>query len=300
MATVVHKRAGVHFPSISAWWPTVVLPTAFAALFAGEPRWVWMWAFAFGIYAGLKWLSFVTFQDRCGANPWRSAAYLILWPGMDAAAFLDTRRRAVPPSGREWVSAAVKVGCGLALLILVVPAVAPHSLFAAGWIGISALCCALHFGLFDLLSLGWRQAGIEAVAIMHAPVRSVSLSEFWGRRWNLAFRDLAHAFVFRPLVGVWGVTSATIAVFVASGLIHDLVISGAAGAGFGWPTLYFLIQAAGLFIERSRLGKRIGLGSGWIGWTFCAIVTIGPVGLLFHRPFIERVAVPMFHVAGLI
>ena len=102
------------------------------------------------------------------------------------------------------------------------------------------------------------------------------------------------------MVGTWGVTAATMAVFVASGLIHDLVISGAARAGFGEPTLYFLIQAACLFIERSRLGRRIGLGHGWVGWTFCAIVTIGPVGLLFHRPFIERVAVPMLQAFGLI
>jgi anti-anti-sigma factor len=151
-----------------------------------------------------------------------------------------------------------------------------------------------------VLSLGWRQAGIKAVAIMNAPYRSVSVGEFWGRRWNLAFRDLAHVFVFRPLVGTWGVSVATMAVFLASGLIHDLVISGAAGARFGGPTLYFLIQAAGLFIERSRLGKRVGLGRGCVGWMFCAIVTLGPVGLLFHRPFIERVAVPMFRAFGLI
>jgi alginate O-acetyltransferase complex protein AlgI len=278
----------------------VVVPAAFAVLFAREPRWVWMWAFAFGIYAGLKWLSFIAFQDARCVDRWRSVAYLLLWPGMDADAFLDTRRKAVPPSGREWISAAVKVAFGLGVLIGVVPAVASSSLFAAGWIGISALCVALHFGLFDLLSLGWRQAGIKAVAIMNAPSRSVSLSEFWGRRWNLAFRDLSHAFVFRPIVGAWGVTAATIAVFVASGLIHDLVISGAAGAGFGGPTLYFLIQAVGLFIERSGFGKRVGLGRGWVGWTFCAIVTIGPAGLLFHRPFIERVAVPMFQAFGLI
>ncbi len=299
MATVLHKRTGLNFPRISAWWPAIVLPAAFAVLLAREPRWVWMWAVAFGLYAGFKWLSFVTLQGRSGANPWRVAGYLFLWPGMDAGAFLDPRRRAVPPSGREWGWAGAKVAIGLGLLIWAVPAVAGHSLFVAGWIGISALCCALHFGLFELLSLGWRQAGITAVAIMHAPSRSVSLSEFWGRRWNLAFRDLAHAFAFRPLVGTLGVTTATIAVFVASGLIHDLVISGAAGAGFGWPTLYFLIQATGLFIERSRLGKRIGLGRAWVGWLFCAIVTIGPIGLLFHRPFIERVAVPMFQVVGL-
>ena len=300
MATVVRKRAGVRISSISAWWPVIGLPAAFAVLFAREPRWVWMWALAFGIYAGLKWLSFIACENRRHADWARLGAYLFLWPGMDADAFLDSDRKGVPASGQEWITALVDVAFGLGLLIWIVPAIAPHSLFAAGWIGILAVCCVLHFGLLDLLSLAWRRAGIEAVAIMNSPSRSMSLREFWGRRWNLAFRDLAHEFIFRPMVGTWGVTAATMAVFVASGLIHDLVISGAARAGFGEPTLYFLIQAACLFIERSRLGRRIGLGHGWVGWTFCAIVTIGPVGLLFHRPFIERVAVPMFQAFGLI
>jgi hypothetical protein len=300
MTTVVRPRAHLRVPHTSAWWAVIAVPAALAVLCARGPRWVWMWAVALGVYAGLKWLSFVTCDEARGADRGRRAAYLLAWPGMDAAAFLDARRRAVPPAGREWAWAVAKVAFGPGLLIGLVPLVARHSLFAAGWMGISALCLALHFGLFELLSLGWRQAGIKAVAIMNAPYRSVSVGEFWGRRWNLAFRDLAHVFVFRPLVGTWGVSVATMAVFLASGLIHDLVISGAAGARFGGPTLYFLIQAAGLFVERSGVGKHLGLGRGWVGWMFCAIVVLGPVGLLFHRPFIERVAVPMFHAIGLI
>jgi hypothetical protein len=300
MTTAIRTRARIRFPSISAWSAVIAVPAALAFLCAHGPRWVWMWAVAFGVYAGLKWMSFVTCDEARAADRGRRAAYLLAWPGMDAGAFLDARQRAVPPTEREWTWAVAKVTFGLGLVIGIVPLVARYSLFAAGWIGISAVCLALHFGLFELLSLGWRQAGILAVAIMHAPYRSASVGEFWGRRWNLAFRDLAHVFVFRPLVGTWGVTAATVAVFLASGLIHDMVISGAAGAGFGGPMLYFLIQAAALFVERSGVGKRVGLGRGWIGWIFCAIVTLAPVGLLFHRPFIERVAVPMFHAIGLI
>ena len=56
------------------------------------------------------------------------------------------------------------------------------------------------------------------------------------------------------------------------------MISGGAGAGYGGPTVYFLIQAAGLFVERSRLGKHVGLGRGWIGRTFCGVVTLAPLG----------------------
>ena len=83
------------------------------------------------------------------------------------------------------------------------------------------------------------------------------------------------------------------AVFVVSGVIHDVVISTAARAGYGLPTLYFIIQGLALLFERSRIGRRIGLGKTVIGWVYCAGVILGPVGLLFHRPFIEHVVVPM-------
>jgi alginate O-acetyltransferase complex protein AlgI len=300
MTTAVRQHASVRFPIISALWPVIGLPALFAVLGAQGPRWVLMWALAFGTYAGLKWLSFVAFRPTRTANFRRSLAYLFLWPGMNAREFLDAARKACRPREREWIWAAVNVTFGLCLLLLGVPTIARASPLAAGWVGIVAIGFLLHFGLLYLLSLGWRQAGIRAVAIMNAPYRSASVSEFWGRRWNLAFRDLAHQFVFRAFVGAWGVTVATLAVFLASGLIHDLVISGAAGGGYGGPTLYFLIQAAGLFLERSRCGKRIGLGRGWAGWIFCGLVTVGPVGLLFHRPFVERVVVPMLRAMGLI
>ena len=87
-------------------------------------------------------------------------------------------------------------------------------------------------------------------------------------------------------------------VFVVSGLVHDAVISIPAGGGWGLPTLYFVIQGVGVLFERSRLGKRLGTRRGVIGWLFCATVTLGPVFLLFHRHFLERVVVPMLTAIG--
>lgn len=88
------------------------------------------------------------------------------------------------------------------------------------------------------------------------------------------------------------------AVFVVSGAVHDAVISIPARGGFGLPTFYFVIQGVGVLFERSRLGKRIGTRNGVIGWLYCAVVTLGPVFLLFHQPFVERVVVPMLTVIG--
>ena len=86
--------------------------------------------------------------------------------------------------------------------------------------------------------------------------------------------------------------------FLVSGVVHDVVISVPAGAGFGLPTLYFLIQGLGVLVERSQLGRRIGTRKGLTGRLFCIIVVLGPVFLLFHQPFVERVMVPMFTALG--
>ena len=51
-------------------------------------------------------------------------------------------------------------------------------------IGISLI---LHFGFCNLLVSAWRRFGVEANVLFLAPLYSQSLSEFWARRWNLAF-----------------------------------------------------------------------------------------------------------------
>ena len=45
---------------------------------------------------------------------------------------------------------------------------------------------------------------------MDAPLRSVSVGEFWSRRWNGAFNQLALRLVFRPLARRAGTTVATL------------------------------------------------------------------------------------------
>ena len=156
----------------------------------------------------------------------------------------------------------------------------------------------LHFGTFRLAALLWQALRIEATPIMSAPLLSKSLSEFWGRRWNLGFRQLAHDLVFIPLHKNLGAEAAGFAVFLASGLIHDLVISLPARGGFGLPTLYFLLQGAGVAVERSGFGRRFGLRRGLPGRALMALLVAGPLLLLFHPPFVLRVIIPFMKVIG--
>jgi len=152
---------------------------------------------------------------------------------------------------------------------------------------------AFHFGSLHLAALAWRRAGRNVTPIMNAPILATSLSEFWSRRWNRAFRDFAHLFVLRPVAKQWNMTAATWLSFIFSGLVHELAISFPAGAGYGLPTGYFLLQAFGLTLERWSVRRGVPLGKGVFGWCFALVFVLGPVVWLFHPPFVNKVILPL-------
>jgi len=163
-----------------------------------------------------------------------------------------------------------------------------------GWLGMVGIIFTLHFGLFHLVSCAWRAAGVDAPPIMRAPIAARSLAEFWGERWNVAFAESARRLLVRPWARGWGVRRAGAGVFVVSGLVHETVISLPAGGGWGGPTCYFLLQGAGVALEKSALGRRCGLGEGLRGRLWALGCATLPVPLLFHAPFVTRVIVPFF------
>jgi alginate O-acetyltransferase complex protein AlgI len=264
------------------------------------PRWVFMWTMACSLYACCKWLTYWPERGRIGARDRRRMlGYLLAWPGMDADAFVSATSTAVDrPSRHEWGAAGLKMLLGIVLTWVVARLAWPARPLLAGWIGMVGAVFVLHFGTFHLLSLAWRRAGVDAIPLMRSPARSTSLGEFWGRRWNTAFHELASRYTFTPLRSSIGVLGATLATFLASGLVHELVISVPAGGGYGLPTGYFMLQGLGLAGERSGLGRLLGLGRGWRGWTFTMLVTVGPAFWLFPPPFVHNVILPMLGAIG--
>src|SRR5213595_2651667 len=198
--------------------------------------------------------------------------YFFAWPEMDAEKFLapiPSRARldcfkqpslALLPTLVWRASAKILLG---AVLLFGVAHLAYQPVLA-GWIGMIGMILILHFGLFQLLAAGWRKAGIDVEPIMNAPLHSKTISEFWGRRWNSAFNRLAFEFISRPIARHFGAriscdralrspristlhfgrAIATLTAFLVSGLIHELVISLPAGAGYGLPTAYFILQGS--------------------------------------------------------
>ena len=300
-ACAMPVRAGLHhgLPGPLGFLPLLILPVVAWLLAPWMPRWGFMWTLAFALYAGCKWLTYREARAR-GVAPDRRRVlgYLLAWPGMDATAFLCGSGLLARPRSSEWMVAALKTLLGATLIWVVARTALPGNPLLAGWLGMVGLVCVLHFGTFHLLSLGWRSIGVNAMPVMQNPLRASSLAEFWGRRWNTAFHELATRFTFRPLRPFVGRVGATLLVFLVSGLIHELVISIPANGGYGLPTGYFVLQGLGVAGERTRLGRRLGLGRGWRGWLFTVVVAAGPAFWLFPPPFVRNVILPMLAVIG--
>jgi predicted DCC family thiol-disulfide oxidoreductase YuxK len=317
---------------LPGWIALIALPISVLPLRDRLASWQFMWLMAGAIFYGCKWFTAWRAQRT---NPRLKLAptlgYFFAWPGMDAEKFMIRPRQNSTALSRQvserepWrdelplvlnvqkhlpplVAPITKISLGAASLFFA--ARFAHQPLLAGWIGMIGMILLLHFGLFQLLAIGWHKAGIDAEPVMNAPLRSKTLNEFWGRRWNSAFSRLAFEFVSRPVTRLlrerhscdptrrspasstlhFGVAIATLAAFLVSGLIHELVISLPAGAGYGLPTAYFLLQGIGILLERAFPQIR--------GRIFTILITAVPAFWLFHPPFVHRVILPFMKAIG--
>ncbi len=258
------------------WIPPFLLIAAGATGLVMLPPWIGMWWLAGGIFLAAKWGMW--FPHRAGVSVRISACWFLLWPGMDPAWLRGGSTGAHDAPLRGWVH----LGIGAVLFFGVAPRLS-HPL-AAGWAAMGGLINGMHFGAFHLLACYWQRRGRRAPLVMDRPLASRTLAEFWGRRWNTAFHILGERLVFRRLVRKCGAVRAMLTVFLVSGLVHDAVITLPARAGWGLPTLYFLLQGAGVMTERRwRLRSRA-----WV-WG----VTGLPLPLCFPPAFCERVVAPL-------
>jgi hypothetical protein len=286
---------------LNKWGPLCLLAGTALALRNVVPAWVFMWMMAAAIFFGFKWITCER-AWRAGhrAGPMLWIGYFLAWPGMDGESFLGSRNhcRKASTNQTNLLWAGLKVVLGLGLLWLAVSNRVDSAPLLKGWGAMLGLILILHFGLFDVLAFCWQRAGVDARPVMRAPVLSRSVSEFWGARWNTAFHDLAHTLAFRPLAGRLGVARATVLVFLISGFIHESVISLPARGGYGLPTAYFLLQGCGVLMERSRIGRRLGLNHGGRGRLFAWAVVALPAFWLFHPVFVLKVVLPMLAEAN--
>lgn len=216
--------------------------------------------------------------------PLRWLAFATLWPGMRPALFASLGPPL--PGARRLLARGVAHGAlGVVLVALARLAwKATGSAAVASVALLPGLSLLLHFGAFDVITGLWRLAGVDCGPLFRAPLRSASLREFWGRRWNLAFSEMTALAVYRPLSGAAGGRIGLFAAFLFSGVLHEAAISLPVRAGFGLPLLYFALHGVLVLIERER---------GPLGRPATRAALVVPLPLLFHPPFLRGVLWPL-------
>jgi len=298
--------------TLKGWEILVVGPVVTIALWPGNlpawadmwpgtlPAWAYMWSLSVVTFFGCKWLTWRRAELPSDISLVAHLTYLFAWPGMEPRGFFAPQTTESQVPLREWLWALLKLTGGLLALFFVCPwlsktAISPDGL---AWCGMAAIAFVLHFGLFHLLSCFWRLQGKTAPLLMNLPICSSSVADFWGNRWNMAFRDITHRHLFGPLTRLWGPRRALLTGFFFSGLIHDLVISIPAGGGYGRPTLFFMLQALGILVSRTATGKWLGIHRGFRGWLFTLLVVVVPCPLVFHSKFATQVVLPFLKTIG--
>ena len=229
----------------------------------------------------------------------QTAAWMFGWAGLNPGDFFLADSQQANMTAKQSMDrhaltqAVVKMLLGAALICLIAPIFRTPYPLLAGWIGMAGIVLLLHCGVIHLTAVIWNATGRPVVPIMNSPLLATTVSEFWGKRWNLAFRDYAHVTVFSPLVRRLGGTGAVLAGFLFSGVIHDLAISVPARGGYGWPSLYFLLQAIGVVVERLLQKRGVDFTRQWTGHCWTVLWVVGPVMFLFHRPFVLNVILPL-------
>lgn len=308
-----HPRAAAVRVPVWVWPIPGILVVSAIALTRERGGWPQMWATAFGVYFACKcWVVLAAMREGVRFKWSGIGAFVVAWAGMEPRPFSIREFRAGGDAGAQRISLREglgKMSLGVVLLMASPMIAAWTGAYAAMWLCVSAYCLLLHFGLLHVIGYGWQRVGRPVEAIMQRPARSTSLADFWSRRWNRAFRDLSNALVIRPTRRYLGPAGAVGLVFLVSGIVHELVMSWPARGGWGLPTLYFLVQCAGLYIERSRPGRRWGLmgmgrspgvSSAWRSRTWTAVVVIAPLPLLVNRAFAENVVIPFFRTLGVL
>jgi alginate O-acetyltransferase complex protein AlgI len=149
------------------------------------------------------------------------------------------------------------------------------------------MSAGFHFGILRLLTAFWRMQGFPVRVLFRNPLKMRGFRDFWSKRWNLAYSHMMARAVKKPLTPLLGENGSVFAVFVVSGLLHELAITVPVGAGYGWPTLFFLLHGVICFFEK-RDSVLMGV--------LCGVVLILGVPFLFGERFVEEIILPSRNV----
>jgi alginate O-acetyltransferase complex protein AlgI len=316
LASAISRRAGVGVAGApapdakgrwAAWLLVAVSVVGVERLCRDEPAGFRMVALILALFLSLK--AVVSVEAQAAGQPRLSAlrwlAFATLWPGMRPALFAAAGGPSRPGAGLLITKGIKRLTLGMALIFLARLLWRDSAVWLPEKVArVAATICVLpglglvlHFGIFNVLAGAWRWGGVDARPLFRAPLLASSLTDFWGRRWNLAFSEMAALGIYRPLATHVGKTGALLGVFLCSGVFHELAISVPVNAGYGLPFLYFTLHGLLMVVERklAAAGRPVDQW-GWLGRVWTAAWLVLPLPILFHPPFLHGVVWPLLGV----
>ncbi|KAF8552008.1 hypothetical protein OG21DRAFT_1444205 [Imleria badia] len=145
--------------------------------------------------------------------------------------------------------------------------------------------------IYTVLQMGYDLASIPAILVLgqdpaqwppafDAPWRATSLSNFWGRRWHQLLRHIFLVLGGYPLSLVLGRAGIVIGAFLASAVVHHIVLSTLnSQLEIWWMLVGFGMMAPGILAERvyhQLTGRRVGGVLGWV-WAMSWLLLWGNV-----------------------
>jgi len=257
-----------------SWGVIAVAITAGHSLTIGEDPILRMVVICALLLVGMKAAVYAEWGQKGRLSHGRYLIFAFLWFGMDPGSF--KRRRA----GLSWKG---DLCWGLAMMFLgtavawIVWRTGEQQIFLM----FLPMSLGFHFGALRVLKAGHRLYGFPVRTLFPNLLRTTGVADFWSRRWNTGYSQMMQRLVGRPVGCRFGRDKGLMAVFLVSGLLHEVAIAVPVTTGWGLPTLYFIIHGSLALLE-----EKMGFQFGKVPTLLLVAL---PLGLLFPVEFQEQV-----------
>ncbi len=224
------------------------------------------------LLGGMKGLVYAEWAENLPLG--RYLVFALFWFGMDPGSFKNRR------PGLSW-----KPDIFIGLVLMLAGTLGAWLVWSMGWRHILVMFVPMslgfHFGALRVLKGGLRAVGFPVRTLFPNIIEARGLGDFWSRRWNTGYSQMMQRLIGRPVEKLVGANAGLMAIFLTSGILHELAITLPVQSGFGLPTLYFALHGALTVLER-KFGRPFGKIP-------TLLLVALPIGLLFPPAFQSEV-----------